>query len=985
MDEQRQRRSTRAQDRAIRVYVSSALNGMRAEREELARVVFPELREICDSRGVTFTDVDLRLGLDDDPEAEARILPTALAEIPGCRPFFIGILGDRYGSVPGEVPPHLVARHPWIAKHRQCSVTELEILHGVLENPAAAEHAFFYFRDPARATEQPESAAAPAETEDRSAKLADLKDRIRKSHDEGQLKHAARETYPDPKGLGVLVKRDLHSVIDRLFPEGSQPDDLSRERAEHAVFARSRSHVYVERPDDLARLDAHFAGGGPPLVILGEPGVGKSALIANWARRVRVHTAVDPKAKRSLWTRIAGQRERAAPKPAPLVIEHYVGATPASTDWAAVVRRLLGELSRHFHLHLSIPHWPDGLRLAFATALHQAAARGRVLLILDGLDQIDDRSGHTGLAWLPPEIPANVRIVVSALPGPALDDLTRRGWPTMSVQPLAPAERRMLAASYHLEQAKKELPAERLQKIVSADQCGNPLYLRTLLDEVTRWSDEETLDFGIARYLEARTPDALYARILERYEGDYENDRPGLVRDAMAAIWAARRGLSEPELREALGTAAGPLPQAFWSPLRLVADAVITNRSGLLGFTHDCVRQAARERYLSDELDRKTAHERLADCFEKMPLGRRKIDELAWQLAQAGAWLRLYGILADRAFLKAAWKADRYEVNQRWVDVEAGSTLKAVDAYADVVRGMPGTEQIAWHVASLLRAMGYPEEALAVRSRLVEHYRSAGDLGNLAASLGNLGLILQERREMDSAMALHKEAEKISRQLGNLDQLQLALGNQAHILKARGDIPAAVGLLREQEKICRQIGNYDELQKCLGNQAVAYFDRKDLDGALTLYKEKERIAREVGNLDSVQSSLGSQGQVLLHRGEVEPALALFKEQEGLCRKLGNLHGLQKSLGNQANLLYGRGELDAALDLNKQQETICRQLGHPDGLAVSLANQALFFKEKGDAAQALALAEEAHALAKEHCMAGLERQVKAILDEIQSGK
>jgi ATP/maltotriose-dependent transcriptional regulator MalT len=85
------------------------------------------------------------------------------------------------------------------------------------------------------------------------------------------------------------------------------------------------------------------------------------------------------------------------------------------------------------------------------------------------------------------------------------------------------------------------------------------------------------------------------------------------------------------------------------------------------------------------------------------------------------------------------------------------------------------------------------------------------------------------------------------------------------------------------------------------------------------------------------------------------------------------------------LLYGRGELDAALELNKEQEKICRQLGNPDGLAVSLANQALFHKEKGDAERALALAQEAHNLAKEHCMAALERQVKAILDEIQREK
>jgi len=65
-----------------------------------------------------------------------------------CRPYFIGLLGERYGWVPEEIPEELVAAQPWLNKHRKGSVTALEILHGVLRNPAMAEHAFFYYRDP---------------------------------------------------------------------------------------------------------------------------------------------------------------------------------------------------------------------------------------------------------------------------------------------------------------------------------------------------------------------------------------------------------------------------------------------------------------------------------------------------------------------------------------------------------------------------------------------------------------------------------------------------------------------------------------------------------------------------------------------------------------------------------------------------------------------------------------------------------------------
>jgi hypothetical protein len=47
----------------------------------------------------------------------------------------------------------LIQAQSWLKEHVQegKSVTELEILHGVLNDPQMATHAFFYFRDPVQA------------------------------------------------------------------------------------------------------------------------------------------------------------------------------------------------------------------------------------------------------------------------------------------------------------------------------------------------------------------------------------------------------------------------------------------------------------------------------------------------------------------------------------------------------------------------------------------------------------------------------------------------------------------------------------------------------------------------------------------------------------------------------------------------------------------------------------------------------------------
>lgn len=81
--------------RTIRVFVSSTFRDMQLERNELAKRIFPALLRVCEERCVTWAEVDLRWGVSSEEAAEGRVLPVCLAEIDRCRPYFIGLLGER--------------------------------------------------------------------------------------------------------------------------------------------------------------------------------------------------------------------------------------------------------------------------------------------------------------------------------------------------------------------------------------------------------------------------------------------------------------------------------------------------------------------------------------------------------------------------------------------------------------------------------------------------------------------------------------------------------------------------------------------------------------------------------------------------------------------------------------------------------------------------------------------------------------------------
>ena len=170
-------------------------------------MTFPALRERLEKYRIYLDDIDLRWGVTREQAENDQVLDLCLQQIDECRPFFIGILGERYGWVPTRYPANALKKFGWIQHHTGKSVTELEILHGVLENRQMRGRAFFYFRDPVTIQPVPESIRRAVYTEtDRGQieKLVELKTKIRDSG------YPVMENYP--AALGSRGQRSAESV-----------------------------------------------------------------------------------------------------------------------------------------------------------------------------------------------------------------------------------------------------------------------------------------------------------------------------------------------------------------------------------------------------------------------------------------------------------------------------------------------------------------------------------------------------------------------------------------------------------------------------------------------------------------------------------------------------------------------------------------------------------------------------------------------------
>src|ERR1017187_5295832 len=87
--------------KVVRAFISSTFRDMAAERDHLVTIVFPELRERLRLLDIDFYDVDLRWGVpvrDINPDVTESWAYCRKC-IDETRPFFIGLLGDQYGTL----------------------------------------------------------------------------------------------------------------------------------------------------------------------------------------------------------------------------------------------------------------------------------------------------------------------------------------------------------------------------------------------------------------------------------------------------------------------------------------------------------------------------------------------------------------------------------------------------------------------------------------------------------------------------------------------------------------------------------------------------------------------------------------------------------------------------------------------------------------------------------------------------------------------
>jgi hypothetical protein len=208
--------------------------------------VFPAIDALCRERGTYCAPVDLRWGINDNQTSSGQIINLCLDYVTKCAPFFICILGERYGSFrPQNSPPlpksykdlppdahwmdknllvSAASGYDWVAtdEYSGCSVTALEIAQrNFLSSEFGDQFSFYYIRQQEHLDQlftnlpeeerlkklklfQPESGYCTTQVHELKAHIA--------------KRGLLLKYFKTPEELSLLVLKDWKAVVDCLYP-----------------------------------------------------------------------------------------------------------------------------------------------------------------------------------------------------------------------------------------------------------------------------------------------------------------------------------------------------------------------------------------------------------------------------------------------------------------------------------------------------------------------------------------------------------------------------------------------------------------------------------------------------------------------------------------------------------------------------------------------------------------------------------------------
>lgn len=456
------------------------------------------------------------------------------------------------------------------------------------------------------------------------------------------------EGRPLADGLEMFGHRVLEHLWLSILETRAASEGVDIEPSEHDAFAEQQADTFVGRAAVLRELMHTAEHRSGVFVVSGKAGVGKTGLVAAFAQHyAQTHGA-------------AG------------IVTHFVGPIPGSDDIRKALLGLVRQVCGRQGLAWRVPEDYGELREIVPVILAAAARNcpgGKLVVVIDGIDQLSEAHGAPTLNWLPATLPENLLFVLAVREGPAEALLrARAGVAHLVLSPLSIADKSVVVRAL-LGRYRKRLDESsfnnQLALLVGKREAAYPLYLTVACEELRVAASFE----GLTDTLRAMPPGVagLFEQTLRRLEADHT---PRVMQTIFRLFAAARGGIREQDVlallcRSDIPNASPAMLARVFRSLEALLVCSGSNRAMLL-FHAELVR-AVEVRYVAAVRELTAAHDVLASHYLSLADPRSDLtftgrdllalSQLPFHLSHAGRLEDLELVLCNLSFIQACCAA----------------------------------------------------------------------------------------------------------------------------------------------------------------------------------------------------------------------------------------------------------------------------------------------------------------------------------------
>ncbi len=190
--------------------------------------------------------------------------------------------------------------------------------------------------------------------------------------------------------------------------------------------------------------------------------------------------------------------------------------------------------------------------------------------------------------------------------------------------------------------------------------------------------------------------------------------------------------------------------------------------------------------------------------------------------------------------------------------------------------------------ASFADEQGDQERAETLWQESLALYRELGDIGGIASSLKEVGMIANSKGDYIAGYSLLEESIALTKQAGNLEATALSLFILAQNVSSHGDYDRGYSLFEESLALFRELGNKKDIAGCLNHLALFHvFSAKwDQANVYQWLEESLVIFRELGDKQGLAWNCWVKGWVAFKQGDTVKAHDLIERALALDREMG---------------------------------------------------------------------------------------------------